>query len=332
MLAYESAVIGSQAEASITKWIERSQIERATIELMEMVAALARLDEPEGLSEVADLTFLVNFIRERWSDSGESVLGEAIETRIEGDRLISTFSPEAIQDLINFAHEQGQLSEDDLRAQFKEYLGQQIHRTEKLLETDDHQLERRRGLASLPDDAELNRILKYQSRTDRGLYKSLHELQRLQAGRQGEHLLLPAAVDVTVDVDALILDNTLEAAVAAMDDEKQVVGEAPERQLGAVEVGQLSQTPSKSRSTNKHSAEASDSPQSSAREEESISADEKPESQQRSLEDWRRLITPKRKGTPIKDYLVDTEVARFLAQHNAGEARDGDRGEPPSAG
>ena len=242
------------------------------------------------------------------------------------------YSLEQRRGFIDFACEQCHLSEDELRAQFKEYLGQQIHRTKKSLERNEQQLERRRGLASLPDDAELNRILKYQSRTDRGLYKSLHELQRLQAGRQGEHPLLPAAVDVTVDVDALTTDDPLAAAVAAMDDEEQVVGEAPEGQLGAVEVGQLSQTPSKSRSTNKHSAEASDSPQSSAREEESISADEKPESQQRSLEDWRRLITPKRKGTPIKDYLVDTEVARFLAQHNAGEARDGDRGEPPSAG
>ena len=200
-----------------------------------------------------------------------------------------------------------------------------------MLETDDHHLERRRGLASLPDDAELQRILKYQSRTDRGLYRNLHELQRLQAGRQGEHPLLPAALDVTVDVDALTPDDTLAAAVAAMGDEERVVGEAPEGQLGAVEVGQLSETPSSSRSTNKHSAEASDSPQSSAREEESISADEKPESQQRSLEDWRRLITPKRKGNPLKDYLHDTEVARLLAQHNVGDARDGDL-KPPSAG
>ena len=74
LLAYESAVIQSHAEASITKWIERSQIERVTIDLVEMEAALARLDEPEGLSEVVDPTFLVNFLQERWSVSGESVL------------------------------------------------------------------------------------------------------------------------------------------------------------------------------------------------------------------------------------------------------------------
>ena len=91
--------------------------------------------------------------------------------------------------------------------------------------------------------------------------------------------MLPAAVDVTVDVDALTLDDTLAAAVAAMEDEEQVVGEASEGQLGAVEVGRLSETPSSSRSTNKHSAEVSDSPQSSVREEESMPADDKPESQ-----------------------------------------------------
>ena len=61
-------------------------------------------------------------------------------------------------------------------------------------------------------------------------------------------------------------------------------------------------------------------------------ADDELESQQRSVEDWRRLITPKRKGTPLKDYLDDTEVARLLAQHNGGDAHDGDRGEPPYAG
>ena len=68
------------------------------------------------------------------------------------------------------------------------------------MERNVQQLELRRGLASLPDDAELNRILKYQTRIDRGLYRNLQELQRLQAGRQEEHPLLPAAVDVTVDV------------------------------------------------------------------------------------------------------------------------------------
>ena len=185
----------------------------------------------------------MKFLQERLGDSGEFALGEAIETRIEGERLLSTYAPEAIQDLMNFACENGQLSEDDLRAQFEEYLGQEIYRTEEASGPMDKQFEIRRGLASLPDDVDLDRILKFQSRTDRGLYKSLHELQRLQAGRQGEHPLLPAAVDVTVDVDALTLDNTLEAAVAAMDDEEQVVGEALERQLGRLKLGSYPRRP-----------------------------------------------------------------------------------------
>ena len=88
--------------------------------------------------------------------------------------------------------------------------------------------------------------------------------------------MLPAALDVTVDVDPLTPDDT-----AAMENEEQVVGVAPKGQLGAVEVWQLSETPSSSRSTNKYSGESS---QSSAREE-SMPADDDPESQQRSVED-----------------------------------------------
>ena len=317
-----------EAEALFTSWSERSQADRGTVDLVEMEAALARLDGPEELAEVADPTYLVSYLQERLGDSRESTLGETTETVIEGGRVICTYGTEAIQNLISFACEQGQLQEDGLRAQFNVYLEQLIHRTEEELERKGHEFERRRGLASLPDDAELNRILKYQSRADRGLYKSLHELLRIQAERKGEHPLLPAALDVTVEVDELTPDGTQEATVAAVEDEEQVVGEAPEGQLGAVEVGQLSETPSSSRSTNKYSGESS---QSSAREK-SMPADDEPESQQRSVEDWRRLITPKRKGTPLKDYMDDTEVARLLAQHNGGDAHDGDRREPPSAG
>jgi len=330
LLAYENAVIQLQAESSSQRLVDLSQADRAIIERVE--ALLTKLDRPEELAEAADLTYLLAFLQEGWGVSGEQNLGKPAQTKIEGDLELGIYSLEQRRSFIDFACEQSRSSEDELRAQFKEYLGQQLHRTEKELKRNNTQLDRRRGLASLPDDADLNRILKYQSRIDRGLYKNLHELQRLQAARQGEHPLVPAAVDVTVDVDALTPDDTLAAAVAAMDHEERIVVEDPDGQLGAVEVGQLSETPSGSRSTNKHSAEANESSQSSGREEESRPADAEPESQQRSVEDWRRLITPKRKGITLKDYLDDAEVARLFAQRNVVEARDGDRGEPPSAG
>ena len=44
-------------------------------------------------------------------------------------------------------------------------------------------------------------LSRYESTLERGLFKALHELQRLQAARQGEAVPLPEAVDVEVSMD-----------------------------------------------------------------------------------------------------------------------------------
>jgi hypothetical protein len=46
----------------------------------------------------------------------------------------------------------------------------------------------------------LTRVLRYETIIERGLYKALHELQRLQAARAGIPVPPPAAVDVDVHV------------------------------------------------------------------------------------------------------------------------------------
>ena len=43
-------------------------------------------------------------------------------------------------------------------------------------------------------------LSRYESTLERGLFKALHELQRLQAERQGDAVPLPEAVDVEVSV------------------------------------------------------------------------------------------------------------------------------------
>ena len=43
-------------------------------------------------------------------------------------------------------------------------------------------------------------LSRYESTHERGLFKALHELQRLQAARQGEAVPLPEAVDIEVSV------------------------------------------------------------------------------------------------------------------------------------
>jgi hypothetical protein len=48
----------------------------------------------------------------------------------------------------------------------------------------------------------LQRLSRYETTLDRQFYRTLHELQRLQAARRGERVPVPEAVDVTVSVAA----------------------------------------------------------------------------------------------------------------------------------
>jgi hypothetical protein len=58
-------------------------------------------------------------------------------------------------------------------------------------------LDRHRRANLLPAETEMSRITRYEASIERSLYKSLHELQRMQAVRQGQHVPPPVAVDVT---------------------------------------------------------------------------------------------------------------------------------------
>jgi hypothetical protein len=51
----------------------------------------------------------------------------------------------------------------------------------------------------LPLAHEADKLVRYEGHLERCLYKALHELQRLQAARQGEKVPAPAALDVTLD-------------------------------------------------------------------------------------------------------------------------------------
>ena len=44
----------------------------------------------------------------------------------------------------------------------------------------------------------LSKLSRYETTLERGMYRALHELQRLQAGRSGQAVLPPAVVDVDV--------------------------------------------------------------------------------------------------------------------------------------
>lgn len=60
-------------------------------------------------------------------------------------------------------------------------------------------LERARRKHLLPDLEKLEKLSRYEAHLERSLYKSMHEIERLQAVRAGQSVPPPIAVDVTVD-------------------------------------------------------------------------------------------------------------------------------------
>lgn len=53
----------------------------------------------------------------------------------------------------------------------------------------------------------LQRLSRYETTLDRTLYRTLHELQRLQAGRRGQNVPAPEAVDVSIWVSGVEADT-----------------------------------------------------------------------------------------------------------------------------
>ena len=60
-------------------------------------------------------------------------------------------------------------------------------------------LERARRKHILPDLEKLEKLSRYEAHLERSLYKSMHEIERLQAVRVGQPVPPPIALDVTVD-------------------------------------------------------------------------------------------------------------------------------------
>jgi hypothetical protein len=61
------------------------------------------------------------------------------------------------------------------------------------------QLEEYRREHLLPDTATLEKVMRYEGHLSRQFHRDLHELQRLQAMRQGRPLAAPVAIDVDID-------------------------------------------------------------------------------------------------------------------------------------
>lgn len=53
-------------------------------------------------------------------------------------------------------------------------------------------------IADMISSESMDRLLRYETSIDKGIFKAFHELQRIQAQRQGEKITAPIAIDVDV--------------------------------------------------------------------------------------------------------------------------------------
>jgi hypothetical protein len=57
----------------------------------------------------------------------------------------------------------------------------------------------KKGYKDAIDNGAIENVLRYETTIERSLFRALHELERLQAKRNGKDTPIPAVVDVSVD-------------------------------------------------------------------------------------------------------------------------------------
>ena len=125
---------------------------------------------------------------------------DAIGSKPESD-LYADCSSEQIQKVIDAACELKNISQDDFwEAVDKDALRDLKGAADGLVEIESERT-RARDLAGLPDDASLAKIQRHEAHLSRQLYKTVHELQRLQAARHGLRPPAPLAMDVDITGD-----------------------------------------------------------------------------------------------------------------------------------
>ncbi|MDA1129033.1 MAG: hypothetical protein O2913_10080 [Chloroflexi bacterium] len=109
-----------------------------------------------------------------------------------------SFSKEDIRKVVAAARRESKINEPQFWWQVKQYTRSRSQGVSREQERRKWDLDRVRLAASLPTEANLNKIQRYEAHLSREFYKALHELQRLQAAR----LILRPFIALAVDIDS----------------------------------------------------------------------------------------------------------------------------------
>ena len=111
-----------------------------------------------------------------------------------------SYSTEQIRQVIDTACNSENTTEDEFWRAVRTEAQEKYDKASQILQDREQVLEHQRLLASLPDDKDLGRYQRYETTASRQFYRTLHELQRIQAVRLGH--LTPPTVAVDIDIDS----------------------------------------------------------------------------------------------------------------------------------
>jgi len=109
------------------------------------------------------------------------------------------WSVRLLRNALDAAAQAAEAKPEELRVHLLEHLAGRVQSARADVDDLLARLGQYRRQKVLPGPEDLDRVQRYETTMERGLYKALHELQRLQAARQGDPVAAPVAVDVTLD-------------------------------------------------------------------------------------------------------------------------------------
>ena len=214
VIRYESTLIRKEVDSEIERWqklenqagIEpprRMKVWDSTANLVweaEFLAELlSALETDDPLETYPDLWMNVFAVaKERFK--------VPIRNLLHLDRhwnMFPEFPREEIDLVISEASRRGNVSSQEFWDAVRKDVRQQHEHVDRNWQNRRRELEREGLLPRMPNDRDLAKVQRYEANTSRQFYRALHELQRVQAARNGFNPPPPLAVDVDVDVGHL---------------------------------------------------------------------------------------------------------------------------------
>ena len=152
-----------------------------------------------SLSKLPNSYILIQFAEKELKVDVPDVLGTSCQ-KMDDDGLKAEYDSKQVQQVIDATCETMGLTDINFRAKFEDFLTRTLGDLRAEQKRQLRSYDQGILLASVPDDTNFAKMVRYDALLFNQYQKLFHELQRLQAVRLGAVLSLPIAVDVNVGI------------------------------------------------------------------------------------------------------------------------------------